>query len=196
MNEFISKYESQIGGVISGFDRLVFRGNLRSLVHEQGRKSYLWQSGSAEGVWKTCGTNQPSAQGSVGGGSGETGPSGEVPQAERRQRGDRPADCRRTEDRQRTGVRDQERGAMLELRDLPQPRREEVEAGQAAPPVPILVPLPNPSRVRVHERPDSIVVSVSGADLHERTGMAVAANGPGRFGVRTAGQLLSLASQL
>jgi hypothetical protein len=33
MNEFISKYESQIGGVVSGFDRLVFRGNLRSLVH-------------------------------------------------------------------------------------------------------------------------------------------------------------------
>ena len=26
MNEFIAKYESQIGGVISGFDRLVFRG--------------------------------------------------------------------------------------------------------------------------------------------------------------------------
>ena len=39
MNEFIAKYESQIGGVISGFDRLVFRGNLRSLVHEQGMKN-------------------------------------------------------------------------------------------------------------------------------------------------------------
>jgi hypothetical protein len=44
MNEFISKYESQIGGVISGLDRLVFRGNLRSLVHEQGMKSYLWHN--------------------------------------------------------------------------------------------------------------------------------------------------------
>ena len=44
MNEFIAKYESQIGGVISGFDRLVFRGNLRSLVHEQGMKSYLWHN--------------------------------------------------------------------------------------------------------------------------------------------------------
>src|ERR1700680_2492555 len=44
MNEFISKYESQIGGVVSGFDRLVFRGNLRSLVHERGMKSYLWHN--------------------------------------------------------------------------------------------------------------------------------------------------------
>src|SRR5712692_8094856 len=83
---------------------------------------------------------------------------------------------------------------MLELRYLPQPRGEEVEAGQAAPPVPVLVPLPDPSRVRVHERPDSNVVS--GSDLRERTGMAVAADGPGRFGVRAAGQLFSLACQL
>jgi hypothetical protein len=35
MSEFIAKNESQIGGVISGFDRLVFRGSLRSLVHER-----------------------------------------------------------------------------------------------------------------------------------------------------------------
>ena len=33
-------------------------------------------------------------------------------------------------------------------------------------------------------------------DLHKRTGMAVAANGLGRFGVRAAGQLLPLAGQL
>ena len=44
MNEFIAKYENQISGAISGFDRLVFRGNLRSLVHERGMKSYLWQN--------------------------------------------------------------------------------------------------------------------------------------------------------
>jgi hypothetical protein len=44
MKEFISKYKSQIGGVISGFDRLVFRGSLRSLVHERGMKNYLWHN--------------------------------------------------------------------------------------------------------------------------------------------------------
>ena len=31
MNEFIAKYRNQITGVLSGFDRLVVRGNLRAL---------------------------------------------------------------------------------------------------------------------------------------------------------------------
>jgi len=48
MNEFISKYSSQIRGVITGFDRLVFRGNL-ALNHEAGMKGYLWTNGIA---WK------------------------------------------------------------------------------------------------------------------------------------------------
>jgi len=48
MNEFISKYSDQISGVISGFDRLVFRGNL-ALNHEAGMKGYLWANGVA---WK------------------------------------------------------------------------------------------------------------------------------------------------
>jgi hypothetical protein len=48
MNEFISRYRDQISGVITGFDRLVFRGNL-SLNHEAGMKGYLWANGIA---WK------------------------------------------------------------------------------------------------------------------------------------------------
>ncbi len=28
MNEFIARYNSQLSGVLTGFDRLVFRGNL------------------------------------------------------------------------------------------------------------------------------------------------------------------------
>jgi hypothetical protein len=31
MQEFIKKYRDQINGVLSGFDRLVFRGSLRRL---------------------------------------------------------------------------------------------------------------------------------------------------------------------
>lgn len=38
----------QISGVITGFDRLVFRGNL-ALNHESGRKGYRWANGVA---WK------------------------------------------------------------------------------------------------------------------------------------------------
>jgi hypothetical protein len=48
MNEFISRYQDQISGVVSGFDRLVFRGNL-ALNHEAGMKGYLWANGIA---WK------------------------------------------------------------------------------------------------------------------------------------------------
>ncbi len=48
MNEFIARYNSQLSGVLTGFDRLVFRGNL-ALNHETGMKGYLWASGVA---WK------------------------------------------------------------------------------------------------------------------------------------------------
>jgi hypothetical protein len=48
MNEFTSRYSDQISGVITGFDRLVFRGNL-SLIHDAGMKGYLWANGVA---WK------------------------------------------------------------------------------------------------------------------------------------------------
>jgi hypothetical protein len=48
MNEFISKFQQQLSGVICGFDRLVFRGNL-SLIHEAGMKGYLWANQIA---WK------------------------------------------------------------------------------------------------------------------------------------------------
>lgn len=41
MNEFIARYNDQISGVITGFDRVVFRGNL-ALNHEAGMKGYLW----------------------------------------------------------------------------------------------------------------------------------------------------------
>ena len=56
MQEFINKYREQINGVLSGFDRLVFRGSLRRLNYgwwdgnlaamvAQGMEQYLWQNG-------------------------------------------------------------------------------------------------------------------------------------------------------
>lgn len=41
MNDFIAKYQGQLNGVLTGFDRLVFRGTL-ALNHETGLKGYLW----------------------------------------------------------------------------------------------------------------------------------------------------------
>ena len=41
MQEFIAKHRDDITGVLSGFDRLVFRGTLRSLSHTDGMLTYL-----------------------------------------------------------------------------------------------------------------------------------------------------------
>jgi hypothetical protein len=41
MHEFIAKHENHIAGVLSGFDRLVFRGTLRSISWAEGMNHYL-----------------------------------------------------------------------------------------------------------------------------------------------------------
>ena len=45
MQQFIARFEDQIQGTLSGFDRVVFRGTLRRLTHPQGMKMYLIQNG-------------------------------------------------------------------------------------------------------------------------------------------------------
>ena len=45
MDTFLSKHAKDIIGTLSGFDRLVFRGTLRSLVYVGGMKSYLYSTG-------------------------------------------------------------------------------------------------------------------------------------------------------
>ena len=42
MHELIAKQQDKIRGTWSGFDRLVFRGTLRSIAHDEGMKRYLW----------------------------------------------------------------------------------------------------------------------------------------------------------
>ena len=41
MNKFLEKHKDSILGVISGFDRVIFRGGIRSLVYKAGMASYL-----------------------------------------------------------------------------------------------------------------------------------------------------------
>jgi hypothetical protein len=40
MNEFIAKYRDQVTGVLSGFDRLLVRGNLQALCGWQGTNPF------------------------------------------------------------------------------------------------------------------------------------------------------------
>lgn len=42
MRRFIENYGAMIAGITSGFDRLVFRGVIRSLSYVKGMKNYLW----------------------------------------------------------------------------------------------------------------------------------------------------------
>ena len=46
MDRFIRKHSGLIDGVVSGFDRLVFRGTLRTLSHVQGMKFYVSRVGA------------------------------------------------------------------------------------------------------------------------------------------------------
>lgn len=42
MKAFVQKHSKVITGILSGFDRLVFRGHLRQLCYPKGVMSYLW----------------------------------------------------------------------------------------------------------------------------------------------------------
>ena len=42
MQSFTAKYSDKIQGVLSGFDRLIFRGSLRKIAYTFGLNSYLW----------------------------------------------------------------------------------------------------------------------------------------------------------
>jgi len=42
MQAFSAKYSDKIQGVLSGFDRLIFRGSLRKIGYTFGLNSYLW----------------------------------------------------------------------------------------------------------------------------------------------------------
>jgi hypothetical protein len=42
VEQFLSKHAGAVIGVLSGFDRLVFRGTLRMLAHRAGMVAYLW----------------------------------------------------------------------------------------------------------------------------------------------------------
>ena len=48
MHEFIAKHQDKVAGTLSGFDRLVFRGHLRSIGYPDGMMSYLWTNQSSK----------------------------------------------------------------------------------------------------------------------------------------------------
>ncbi len=41
MHQFLAQHQEQIVGVLSGFDRVVFRGTLRPIAYAEGMRRYL-----------------------------------------------------------------------------------------------------------------------------------------------------------
>ena len=44
MKSFLHKHAASVIGILSGFDRLVFRGSLREICYAAGMRRYLWQA--------------------------------------------------------------------------------------------------------------------------------------------------------
>jgi hypothetical protein len=195
MDEFTAKHAEKMQGVISGFDRLVFRGTLRVIRYAEGMKAYLigkgiWVGDFAQHVQVVSERLKESSL------------------AEARKLGrkivylasnqiDKEAPPRRrAEDHRRAAVRLDLRGALPKLRSVPQPGDKETGPGFATAQVPFSLPLLDPSAVRFHERAPSNLVSLPGANLPERAGMAGAADGGGRLEVAAPRQLFSLDRRL
>ena len=65
MHEFIAKHQDKIAGTLSGFDRLVFRGHLRSIGHSAGDDELsLDEPSLPQELWRPCGEGHRAPEGS------------------------------------------------------------------------------------------------------------------------------------
>ena len=61
MEGFIQRHQQDVTGVLSGFDRLLFRGTLRSIAYGQGLDKFLGGVGVRYkdfGSFKLCGSGE------------------------------------------------------------------------------------------------------------------------------------------
>ncbi len=189
IQEFIAKHQEEITGVLSGFDRLVFRGTLRPISYPEGMMGYL--SGNnvrltsfgrhvlqvSERLKQACrakaeALGRPVKYLASGAESKEELARGIVDTGQ---------------DRGRVGVRAELCRDLPDVRCLSQPREAEAGVGIAHPEVPVLVSVLDASGVWIFKCADPNVVSVFGAGVHERTGVAGTADGASGDEVRAAG---------
>ena len=45
MERFVTRYQDRIAGILTGFDRMLFRGTLRSISYPKGAE--IWLSGAS-----------------------------------------------------------------------------------------------------------------------------------------------------
>ena len=199
MKEFITKFGDRISGVLSGFDRLVFRGHLRGISYVAGMKQYLWAN---QVLNKEFGTHAEKIT--------ERLKEASLIEAGKLQRPVRylPSSKTSKEDVARSiaakdGISSGPVCVLTSVEpcwsyDIYKNRETKklVRFGEARAALPVPVSLLDASGVRVHERTHPELVSVSDPDLPERAGMAGAADGRRKAELRAAGQLLSMGGGL
>jgi hypothetical protein len=206
MKEFIAKFGDQISGVVSGFDRLVFRGHLRGISYVTGMKQYLWanqvlnkefgahaekitarlkeaslaEAGKLQRPVRYLASSKTSKEDvarSIAAKDGITsGPVCVLTSVE-------PCwsfDIYKNRETKKLDVVKRERHCLFLYHYWMHPTWFQIL----------------PPGVRIHERTDPELVSVSHPDLPERAGMAGAADGRSRSELRTTGQLLSVGGGL
>ena len=71
MEAFLNRHAGAVIGVLSGFDRLMFRGTLRVLAHHLGMKAYLW---AMQVLLKDFASHAEAVDPRTAGGIGRNGP--------------------------------------------------------------------------------------------------------------------------
>jgi hypothetical protein len=188
MQEFIAKHQDKIAGTLSGFDRLVFRGHLRSIGHPQGMMTYLLvQPGITQEFWRPCRRGHRAPEGSFLSRSQGVRTTGEVSELQPdRQRDHRPQHPGSRWRARRPGVRAQLSRTLLEIPDPSQSPDEKTGVAATLGQMPVPLPLPDPSRLRLSQCPHSNLVPLLHSDLPQRTGMAGATDACRRSGLPAA----------
>jgi len=185
MHEFIAKHQDQIAGTLSGFDRLVFRGHLRSIGTPQGMMSYLWTN---QVLLKNFGDHVEKVTERVKEASLAAAKAcRRVSQFQSAQQRDhRPRHPGSRWRPRRPGVRAQLSRTLLEVRDPSQSNDEKTRVEATPWQMPVPLPLPGPSCLRLSQCPHPNLVPVLHSDLPQRTGMAGATDASRRSGVPAA----------
>src|SRR5437660_7731174 len=165
MQQFIAKHQDQIAGVLSGFDRLVLRGTLRSIAYGQGMSQYLWAS---QVLLKDFGSHVEQVSQQLKAASlAEVVAAGRPVHYLASSTVSKEKIARRiaAEDGISSGpVCADLRRAVPHLPDLPQPRHPAPGAPTARSQMPVPVSLLHSSRLWFAERPDSNLVPLLNSD--------------------------------
>src|SRR6267143_3274278 len=171
IEEFIAKHREETAGVLSGFDRLVFRGTLRSISYPEGMMGYLWANQVrltefgrhvqrvSERLKQACRAKAEALRRPMKylASAGES--------KEEVARGDRGTG----KDRGRVGMCAELCSALSDLRGLSQPGDAQAGVGSAHPEVPVFLSLLEASGVWIFKCADTNVVSLGDPGVYWKT---------------------------